>query len=389
MEADPGPGGKTLASSSAGEPFKRLFQPPEGTFFRRADRVGMGRTLAILAVATALLVAGCSGAAGPGGTTPTGTATPTDGPTPTRTATTTPTPSGTAADDGAYNAFRFEAVEVSPEGIARKLATPVRGLDPRTRPLVVAALENGSATELRLSHTDGVPESPGTPDDGAFLRDGGTYYRVNATVVGQRSDRGYGFELEGPIRERHDDYGAATDEAVPVDSLTPTQRELFEYAAPPESRREGGTLYASFHYLPPENGPLDGTGWLDGEPHYVRDDGDLFRIRYEDEGRPTVTRLRIRYRLEHVATSASAFAADRLERYVTNATADAPPAPARSVLRSAVRNGTYEWEGTVRTRPEGVEAAERWVREHRPSGSFVHVRWNGTLYRIQVREVIE
>jgi hypothetical protein len=40
-------------------------------------------------------------------------------------------------------------------------------------------------------------------------------------------------------------------------------------------------------------------------------------------------------------------------------------------------------------RPERVEAATRWVREHPPVGSFAYVRYGGELYRTEAREVVE
>jgi hypothetical protein len=74
---------------------------------------------------------------------------------------------------------------------------------------------------------------------------------------------------------------------------------------------------------------------------------------------------------------------------VTNTTETGPSAPARSVLVNATDTGVFEWEGTVKTLPDRVEAAANWVRERPPEGTVAFLRYQGNLYRITVQEVIE
>jgi hypothetical protein len=333
-----------------------------------------------------LVLAGCSAAPGtPGGTdvTPADTLTdePTDSPgTPEDPVTVTETP------EGPYNAFTFRAYEITPEAIAREQAAGAGDLHEERARLYRSMFEDGNATRLLLTDAD-EPLGRTTFEQGAFLRNDGVYYRADRTVLDRWTGEGYLFEFKGPLQEYHDDYQSAQDRAVPYGDLSPAQRDLFDYIAPRAPDRRNGSLSASVTYLPPAGSSL-GKAWLDGRPHYVRKDSELFRLQYEDK-RPETVRLRVRYTPERVADSASAFIDGRLARLVTNVTAEQPTDPAREVIVSTVVEGEFEWEGTVRTRPARVEAAERWVREHPPEGSHAYVRYDGELYLLEVQEVIE
>lgn len=337
-----------------------------------------------LALASLLVLVGCSAAPGtPGGTDVTPADTPTDTPTDTPR---TPDDPITVTDDGAYNAFTFRAVGISPEAIAHEQAATAGSLyDERAR-LYRSMFADGSATQLVLTDAD-EPLADTAFEQGALIRNEGVYYRAERTVLDRRTGTGYLFEFEGPLQEYHDDNGTAREQAVPYAELSTAQRNLFDYVAPEAPDREDATLSASVTYLPPEGSSLGGA-WLDGGPQYVRKDGELFRLQYGNE-RPETVRLRLRYTPERVAGTASAFVDGRLEEYVTNVTAERPADPEREVIVSSIVEGSFEWAGTVQTRPARVEAAERWVREQPPEGSYAYVRYGGELYRLEVQEVIE
>lgn len=365
-------------------------------------------TLAVLCV---VVLAGCIGGPGTGGgatdapssetpgpTTddPTPTRTPDDYQTPpNRTPTQTPTedPPG-MGEDGYYNSFTFEATPVSAAGIAEDLSRHVSKLGDDERDVVAAAFENGSATVTDLQHGEGPPESVGPIPEGTVVRRNGTFYRVEATVQDWRSDAGYGFQLVGPLEAGRSEYDPDEVEATPLSSLSAVERGLVTLRMPEEpddsidDRRRRGSVIASFNFLPPEGASLEGSPFLDGEPHFVQRGEDVFLIQFEEE-RPRVTRSRVRYTVEPVAESPEAFLDGRLEELVRNVTADVPSEPVRGIVLSAIANGTYEWTGTVETRPEAVEEADAWIGEQSATYSVAYLRYEGEIYRIHVREVIE
>jgi hypothetical protein len=344
-------------------------------------------TRTIAALLALLMIAGClGGPAGPGTQTPTEdpqTDAPTVSPTPT-----TPDDGG-LGEDGYYNAVMFEAPAVSAEQIARQRASAVADVGDDARVTVQAALENGSATVTVRSHEAGVPDSPGPLADGEFVRRNGTYYRVNATIADTRSGDGYRGEVVGPLNPAvHDDFETAQNESVPVENLSAAGRDLFALEAPDRHHRAGGYTSAGFYYLPPAGIDTDDSALFDGETTYVRDRGDLYRVQIETDGEPVV-RMRVRYVLDPVADSASAFIEPRMSSLVTNMTADTPPAPARQVIGWAVANGSYDWEGTTATRPDRVEAAAAWIRSHGPRTQRAYLRVDGQLYDVRVLEAVE
>jgi hypothetical protein len=368
----------------------------------------MERTTA-LGVLLVVVLAGCVGGHGTGGgatdAPPTETPEPTkEDPTPndyqtapnrTPTATQTPTEDPPAmGEDGYYNSFTFEASPVSAAGIAADLSRNVSKLDGDERAVVATALENGSATVTDLQHGEGPPESVGPVEEGAVVRQDGTFYRVDATVQEWRSDAGYGFQLVGPLEAGRTEYDPGEVEATPLSSLSAVERDLVTLRMPEEpddsidDRRRRGSVIASFNYLPEEGTSLEGSPLLDGEPFFVERGGDVFLVQFEEE-HPRVTRSRVRYTVEPVAGSPEAFLDGRLEGLVRNVTADVPPEPVRGIVLSAIANGTHEWTGTVETRPEAVEKADEWVDEQSATYPVAYLRYEGEIYRIDVREVIE
>ena len=340
------------------------------------------RALPVLAAAVLLALAGCSAAPGPPEADVTPADVPADDPTETPVTPEDPTPTTT---DGTYNAFTFRAYGITPETIARERAPAAGDLHDQQARLYRSLFADGSATELVLTGADD-PLAGAAFEEGAFLQNNGVYYRVERVALDRRTGDGYRFEFEGPLQNYHDDYGAAREQATPYAALSPAQRDLFDYVAPRAPDRGNGSLAASVSYLPPVDRSL-GESWLDGEPHYVREDGELFRLRYEGD-RPQTTRLRLRYGVERVAGSTAAFLEGRLDRLVTNLTAGSPAGPEREVLVDSVVEGSVEWEGTVRSRPDRVELAAEWVRERPPAGNYAYVRYDGELYLLAVREAV-
>ncbi|MFB6095325.1 MAG: hypothetical protein ABEJ71_02595, partial [Halodesulfurarchaeum sp.] len=208
-----------------------------------------------------------------------------------------------------------------------------------------------------------------------------------ATVVTRWSGTGYQVEMEGPLGTFRE-AAEIPDNVTNFSALSPVERDLVAYGVPSQEEREGGLISSGFHYLPKPTNEVAAAALLDGAPHYVRHEGDVFRVQVTGE-RPPVVRMQIRYELVPVATSARAFVEGRLDALVTNVTADVPPDPGRAVILSALENGSYKWSGTVETRPERVEAADGWIAERPPSGSFAYLRYNGTIYKVSVMEVIE
>ena len=146
-------------------------------------------------------------------------------------------------------------------------------------------------------------------------------------------------------------------------------------------------VVADRRYLPPDGESLSESTWTDGEPAYVRQGERLYRVQVE--GRERLVLATVRYEVVTVATSLSAFGRERRSAVVTNVTETTPPAPARSVLLNVTESGVVGWEGTVQSRPERVEAAAEWVRDHPLENHVAFVRYRRALYRVTVEEAIE
>ncbi|MFB6095198.1 MAG: hypothetical protein ABEJ71_01945 [Halodesulfurarchaeum sp.] len=340
------------------------------------------RSGAVLVFAAMVVLAGCTGA-------PSGSTT-TVPPTETTRATPTATPTSTIEglrENGYANAFTFRATPVSPETIAKDVATPLRQLDDDRRRIAEATLATNSSTVTYMSHGLSVPETPGPLEAGEYLSRNGTFYRIEATVVKQWNGTGYQVEMEGPLGNRERE-GDVPDNVTEFASLSPVGKDLFSYGAPSMEERKGALISSGFHYLPKPTHEVADAALLDGTPHYVRHEGDVFRVQVTGE-RPPVVRMQIRYELVQVARSPEAFIDGRLSGLVATVTDEVPPEPGRSIILSALENGSYRWSGTVETRPERVEAADAWIAAQPPSGSFAYLRDNGTLYKVSVTEVIE
>ena len=353
--------------------------------------------LLVVGLAALAVIAGCTGApAGDAGPTTETTDGPTTTEDPTTTTPTTPTTDDTTTtddyedpgDDGIYNAFTFRATEVSPADVARDLATPVDLPYERQRNVARPLVDNGSAPATVIEPADDdVTASDGPLDPGEFLRDDGVVYQVDGAVVDRIEGEGYQLEVDGPLRPRHDEYETAQEQAVALEALSSAERRAFEFVLPDDLDPANASVIANRQYLPPAGETLADSAWTDGAPAYVRDGDYLYRVQVED--REQLVRATVRYEVTTVADSLSAFGRQRLSGVVTNVTETTPPAPGRSVLLNATDAGVVEWEGTVQDRPERIEGAAQWVREHPPESSVAFVRYQGDLYRLTVEETIE
>lgn len=347
-------------------------------------------TLPAVVVAALLLTAGCVGTlGGPGGTDGTTTSTATTSTATTTEPTTDTTTTRRTTDEGHYRKYEFRVREVTPVGIAEDVVPPRSALYADrsvTRPL----FENGTARAVTIVRRENLDQrdSIGPIEDGQFVREAGNYYRVNATVVDRREAQGYEMDMEGPIREEYheDEYDRATREAVNFSALSPADRRLFAYRVPSEERRESAIAHIGFVWTFPDDVNPDESILVDGEVHYVRHRGDLFRVQFEGE-RPRVVRFEVRYDLERVANSSAEFVEGRLDSLVTPL--NESESPERDVLLRAIEEDGFSWEGTHRTVPDEYRKVEAWLVEHPPDGRVAYVRHEGTIYRIYLYKVME
>ena len=293
---------------------------------------------------------------------------------------------------GYYRAYEFTATPIDRTGAARALARSrediERGVTWRRHPFVDDLFSAGNASRMAIDepNADGVP---GPFRNGTLVRANGTFYRLSKAVVDEHEAPAYRVGLEGPLTERLDPetYARAKREAVDFDSLAPEDRAVFTYAVPPREDRDGALTSASYRWVFPEGADPGAARLVDGDVHFVRYEGELYRVESEERDDRAV-RYEVRYDLRPVATSASAFADAHLETYVTPMAETSVETSARSVLRATLRNGSVSWSGRSEA-PGRFRAAATWVREHPPAGSRAYVRYDGALYEVNLQEVVE
>lgn len=345
----------------------------------------MTRRIALpLLLSLMLLTAGC---AGTGGLPATDRAT-TDGRT--TSGTTTADRTATPTTDGYYRAYEFSAVEATETDVARDVTLSRSDLEGRLTwgadAFAATLFTDGAAEQVGIDERNA--SSVGVLDASDELRENGTYYAVEKSVVSRHEGPAHSMKLEGPIRpEFHDDYERATREAVNFSALSAADREAFEYAVPPAGERETAVTTSGYDYVFSPDVDADRATLVDGEVHYVRYEGDVFRIQ-SDGTDGTKVRYRVRYELERIADSPEAFIEDRLSSLVTPLNASNATGGAPDVVLDAIGGETVEWEGR-RDAPVRIRDAAAWVESHPPEGSDAYVRREGTLYRIEVRKVVE
>ena len=336
------------------------------------------RTVLTLLVALSLLLAGCAGTGGPPAT---------ERPTTDDTMTDRTSPPTT---DGYYRAYEFSATEVSEADVARDVTLSQSDLEGRLTwgadSFAATLFADGAAEQVDIDERDAT--SVGILDESAVLRANGTYYAVEKSVVSRHEGPAYSMELEGPLRpDFHDDYERAEREAVDFSDLSAADRDVFEYAVPPAEEHETTVSTSGYDYVFASSVDESDATLVDGEVHYVRYEGDLFRI-VSDGRKGTKVRYRVRYELERIADSPEAFIEDRLPSLVTPLNESNATERTRGVLVDAIEGGAVEWEGRSEA-PARIRDADSWVQEHPPEGSDAYVRYGGTLYRIEVTKIVE
>ena len=345
----------------------------------------MRRHTALL-VALLVLVAGCAGL--PSGTEPP-TATDDSG-TITTHADTTPTPPPTTFV-GHYRAYEYEVTPITDATMAREVARSPADVEAdvawRAASFTRDLFFDGHA--VRVAIDDPTPEAtPGPFENGTVVRSNGTYAEMTKRVVGRHEGPAYEMRLHGPIREGSEAYARADREAVNASALSPADRRVFTYALPSPRARDGGVTSAGYTWVFPADADPSDSVLTDGDPHYVRDDGDLFRVEAERRGQSAV-RYHVEYDLRQVADSATAFADARRDSLVTPVARanGSVPDPAASVIFATLDGERVGWEGTEEAPPR-YRAAETWIYDHPPAGRTVYVRYEGRLYRLRVSKVV-
>jgi len=347
-----------------------------------------------LLVALLVLVAGCAGPSETG--TPTATDESDLTPRLTTHADVTPTPPPTTYVSH-YRAYEYEATPITDATMAREVArAPVdveADLAWRAASFTRDLFADGRAARVAID--DPTPEAtPGPFENGTVVRSNGTVVRSNGTysemakrVVDRHEGPAYEMRLHGPIREGSEAYARADREAVNASALSPADRRVFTFALPSPRARDSGVTSAGYTWVfPADADPADAV-LTDGDPHYVRYDGDLFRV--EGERRGSAVRYRVAYDLRHVADSAPAFADARRDSLVTPVSRanGSVPDPAASVVFATLAGDPVSWEGSETTPPR-YRAAETWIYDHPPAGRTAYVRYDGQLYRLHVSKTV-
>lgn len=349
----------------------------------------MPRHTALLVVLLLVSVAGCAGTpSGPG--TPTATDVSDSSRTVTTHADVTPTPPPTTYV-GHYRAYEYEATPISDAEMAREVARSPAAIEAdlawRAAPFTHDLFADGRA--VRVAIDDPAPETtPGPFENGTVVRSNGTYSELTKRVVGRHEGPAYEMRLRGPIREGSEAYARADREAVNVSALSPADQRVFTYALPSPRARDSGVTSAGYTWVFPADADPSDSVLTDGDLHYVRDDGDLFRVAGERRDRSAV-RYRVAYDRRPVADSATAFAEARRDSLVTPVARanGSVPEPAASVVFAALDGERVRWEGTEEA-PQRYRAAERWLYAHPPAGRTAYVRYDGRLYRLRVSKAV-
>ncbi|WP_435362105.1 hypothetical protein [Haloarchaeobius sp. DFWS5] len=288
-------------------------------------------------------------------------------------------------DDGYNRWIEMYAYEASPARLAREYVPTREKLYTSQRAIATELFANGSADTTAVVRLNGdESEAFRAFDDSEFIRDNGTFYQVNATATTERTGTGYKMRLEGPIREGRPEYETAQEQAVEFEDLPSVDQGLVTFGAPSQRIRDSGSLSTSFRYV--FDGDANQSRFLDGETHYVRQDGDLFAIAYRGQSQGAA-RYAVHYELEPVADSAEAFAADHLDDVVVSLN-DSVSEPARSTLVQLAEGGSVDWSGTGQP-PENVEAALDWLRTNSVDYRQTFVRYEGNPYIFVATEAVE
>lgn len=151
--------------------------------------------------------------------------------------------------------------------------------------------------------------------------------------------------------------------------------------------RAGGITTAGYTYVFSNGADSANATLVDGERHYVRYDGDFYRI-HADERVDGAVRYRVEYDRRRVADSVSNLFEQRRELLVTPLTTDTADPVVYELTVEAIQGETAAWTGE-RPAPMRFQATEDWVRKHPPEGRSAYVRYEGDLSELRVKKLIE
>lgn len=341
----------------------------------------MRRPLPVLVLAGMLLLAGCVGLDTHG----TPTATPTDVHSATASASTTvPT-----TDDGYYRSYEISAHPTSPEAIVRATTISRAGMVDellwRTDRFVTPLFANGTA--IRVDVSDEPDPEPGPFANGTLVREDGTVYALDKQVVSRREARGYRMTLKGPLGPDHVEYDRATREAVRFETLASADRGVVTYAVPAPDEREAALVTAGYTYVFPSATDAANATLVDGARHYVRYDGDLYRIRADDRVDGAV-RYEVEYDRRRVADSVADLFEQRRDSMVTPLTPGTADPVAYELAVDVIGGERAAWAGSGPA-PTRFQVTGEWVQNHPPDGRRAYVRYESDLYELRVEKVVE
>lgn len=266
-----------------------------------------------------------------------------------------------------YHVITLRARRVDRAAVADGWSVAVERLDPTAQAVARDALGGETTVEA----WEGPPL-----DAGAYLVADGRYYRVEETVVDERPATAYQFEAEVPAR---DDPGG---DPLAYADLTPEERRVVDAAVEGYAPDDSGYL-RSFPVVFLD-GDADDCRFLDGQPRFVAHEDAVVRLRFEESTETTAETYR--YRCPEVAADASAFASLVVDSHVARpADADLRESQ-REVARELFAAGRFESDNPA---SEAVTALAYWLREFTsPVSGDVFAAWDGTLYEVEIEEVV-
>lgn len=342
------------------------------------------RSLSTIVLIGMLLLAGCGGINDAQTATPTSPTVSTD-----TTANTFSKTSHVTTKGGHYRSYEISVRQTSPERIVRDIALSQEEMADhlvwRADQFLEPLFENGSAVRIVVSR--GPEANPGPFENGTLVRENGTIYSLDRQVIGQLEGPGYEMRLEGPIQSDHDEYDRARREAVDFETLSSADKHVFTYVAPPSGGQRHELTSATYTYVFPKETHAANATLVDGNRHYVRYDGDIYRIR-SDERLDDAVRYAVEYDRRRVADSATTLFEQGQESFVTPLTNKTTSPRVYELVTRVIAERRVEWTGTYPA-PTRFRKTEDWVQNHPPRGRTAYIRYDEALYELRIEKVME
>ncbi|QLG27908.1 hypothetical protein HUG10_10235 [Halorarum halophilum] len=318
-----------------------------------------------LAGLTALL-AGCTGPGSPTDTPPgSNTRSPTGTPTDPR----SPTPTdgvGTCC----YHVITMTADESDHDAVADAWTESVADLTERRRAIVDGSLGGETTVEDWRGHP---------LEAGSYLEADGTYYRVDETVVEERTVTTYRFEMRVPAREEPD------GDPLAYDDLTAAERRVVDAGLDGWEPGDPG-FGVGYGWVFESDEERDDCRFLDGDTYFVEYEGEVVSLWHDGTGETVLTTYR--YAFPEVATDRASFT-DLVVREAVGNVADAGfDDDAAAVAEDLFTSGHYRSENPA---TDAEQAVAYWCNDFTaPHGGYgdAYVRYEGDLYEVTVEEVM-